>query len=138
MMSHSPKQRLIPLLFMSVLVLALGVAVAVTFVNSTTWSELRVWLTGVYPAPSLGITFDRDLKVIGLDPGGRAELKGVKIGDVIYAVNREPVSDANHLYRIMQGNEMAERVRLGLVRQNNKLDVIIDPLPAPTNTSGAP
>lgn len=138
MLSRSPKQRLIPLIFLSALVLVLGVAVAMTFVNSTTWSELRVWLTDVYPAPSLGITFDRGLKVIGLDPGGRAELKGVKIGDVIYAVNREPVSDANHLYRIVQDDEMGGRVRLGLVRQNNKLDVIIDPLPLPTNTSGAP
>lgn len=129
---------MIPLLVLSALVLALGIAVAVTFANSTTWNELRVWLTGVYPAPSFGMTFDRDLKVIGLVPGGRAERDGVKIGDVIYAVNREPVTDANHLFRIMQRKEMSGLVRLGLVRAHNKLDVIIDPLPLPAGTQVAP
>lgn len=138
MMSRSPKQRFILLLVLSALVLALGIAVAVTFVNSTTWGELRSRLTGVYPAPSLGMTLDRELKVIGLVPGSAAESKGVRIGDVVYAVNREPISSASRVLQILEREQNAASVRLGLVRHKNKLDVIVQPVPPPDDAPSAP
>ena len=138
MMSHSPRQRVILLFGLSALVLLLGLAVAATFANSETWRAQLARLTGVYTAPNPGITFDRNRKVTGLVEGGRAEMEGVKPGDVIYAVNREPAGDADRLLQILKREDMAGIIRLGVVRENNKLDVIIEPLPPDGSTEGTP
>lgn len=138
MMSRSPQQRVVLLLLMSALVLLLGLAVAMTVVNSTTWRMQLLALGGEYPAPMLGLTFDRGLNVIELITDGPADKAGVKLGDVVIAINREPVSDAGRAYQMFQSLESGTSVRLGMRRENNKVDAIVQPMAPPVQTEGAP
>ena len=49
--------------------------------------------SGVSPGPELGITADRELKVIAVYPGSAAEKAGVQIGDILVDVTWIPMDE---------------------------------------------
>jgi len=67
------------------------------------------------PAPLLGVVLqdsDEGLKVLKVSPQGKAEAAGVKAGDIILAVDGDPVKSFEDLKIIMPYKSAGDTIRL--------------------------
>jgi serine protease Do len=80
-----------------------------------------------------GLSVDRGVFVGGLAPGGPAEEAGIQVGDVIVAVDGEPVTDNQDLQRLLLEHRPGEEATISVVRGSDTIDVTatlaVRPLP---------
>jgi membrane-associated protease RseP (regulator of RpoE activity) len=73
------------------------------------------------PAPASGAA--RGALVQAVSPGGPAERAGLRPGDLITGVDRQPVASPEELVRALAGRAPAAAVALGLLRGGERLEV---------------
>jgi S1-C subfamily serine protease len=69
------------------------------------------------------------VRVEGVSPGGPAAEAGVKAGDVIVAIEDEPVATGRELVRAMEAVEPGDKVDLGLKRDDKSLRIAVEARP---------
>ena len=69
------------------------------------------------------------VRVDSVSPGGPAAEAGVKAGDVIVAIEAQPVTTGRELVRAMESIEPGEKVELGLKRDGKTLKLAVEPRP---------
>ncbi len=69
------------------------------------------------------------VRVDSVSPGGPAAEAGVKAGDVIVAIEAQPVTTGRELVRAMESIEPGEKVELGLKRDGKPLKLAVEPRP---------
>ena len=69
------------------------------------------------------------VRVDSVSPGGPAAEAGVKAGDVIVAIEAQPVTTGRELVRAMEAIEPGEKVELGLKRDGKPLKLAVEPRP---------
>jgi len=70
-----------------------------------------------------GAPEERGVLVDRVEPGSAAEAAGVKVGDVLTALEDEPVADGVELLRAVRQHEPGAKVRVALVRDRKPLTV---------------
>lgn len=70
-----------------------------------------------------GAPKERGVLVDRIEPGSAAEAAGVKVGDVLTALEDEPVADGVELLRAVRRHEPGAKVRVALVRDRKPLTV---------------
>ena len=70
-----------------------------------------------------GAPKERGVLVDRVEPGSAAEAAGVKVGDVLTALEDEPVADGVELLRAVRRHEPGAKVRVALVRDRKPLTV---------------
>lgn len=66
---------------------------------------------------------ERGLLVASVEPGGPAELGGMLLGDVILAVDGEPVESMEDLLAVLSGDVVGKDVQVRLMRGGNRKDL---------------
>ncbi|MFH1857649.1 MAG: Do family serine endopeptidase [Candidatus Omnitrophota bacterium] len=61
--------------------------------------------------------------VANVVPGGPAETAGIKVGDVITALNQEPLQDAQDLKKRIDRSDVGDKMTVDLLRDQKKLSV---------------
>jgi serine protease Do len=74
-------------------------------------------------AAALGLKEARGVLVSGVAPGSPAERAGIKTGDVILALNGQPVNDGNELRNRVAGNPPGTEVTLTIFRDGKEQQV---------------
>jgi len=83
-------------------------------------------------AASLGLDRPGGVLVNAVYPGSPADEAGLKIGDVILAVEGHEVIDPSGLdFRIATAGRLGERVRLSIIRNGRPLEIAVELLAAP-------
>ncbi len=82
----------------------------------TAWSGLSVQPVTPYLAARLGIEKPGGLVVSRVDPASPALAAGLKLGDIIYRVNGDPVNTAEDAQRSIFGAGVGDAVRLDMER----------------------
>ena len=90
-------------------------------------------------AANLGLPAARGAIVSSVAPGSPAEAAGIKRGDVIVALNDQPVVDSNALRNQVASTAPGSNVSLTLLRdgRDTKVQLKLAELPAPTAEGGA-
>jgi C-terminal processing protease CtpA/Prc len=70
-----------------------------------------------------GAAADVGVMVAGLQAGGPAARAGVKVADIIIAVDGHPTHDGGEVQRYVRSHRKAERVSLALIRDGKRLDL---------------
>lgn len=79
------------------------------------------------------------VRVESVSPGGPAAEAGVRAGDVIVAIESQPVATGRELVRAMEAIAPGEKVELGLTRDGKPLKLAVEPRPLDrTFIEGAP
>ncbi len=69
--------------------------------------------------------------VLSVEKGSPAERVGLREGDVIVALAGEPVAGVDELHRLLTGNRIGVPLPLVVLRNHERLDVVVAPAPAP-------
>jgi uncharacterized protein len=81
---------------------------------------VSAWNTGAdADAPRLGVVCeprDRGCLITMVAPGSAAQAAGLKVGDLITAVDEEPVADMPRLIRIIRGKKVGDQVTIKFTR----------------------
>ncbi len=79
--------------------------------------------------PSLSVLEGRELavEVLGVVPGGPAERGGVRTGDLLLALEGQPVTGATDLQRLMVGERIGRPLRAEVLRGERSLTLTIVP-----------
>lgn len=64
---------------------------------------------------------DNGIKVSSMMAGGPAERAGIKVGDVINALNNQPVTDVDNFKQLVESHLPGEEVQLGVIRRDSWL-----------------
>jgi len=77
--------------------------------------------------------------IIAAIPGSSAEkagirglertMTGIKLGDVIVAIDNKPITNYDDLYNTLDGRRVGEVVRVKLIRERNPIEVNISLVP---------
>ncbi len=83
-------------------------------------------------AASLNLPAARGALVSSVSPGGPGEKAGIRSGDVIIAINEQPIIDSNSLRNTVASTPPGTRITVTLLRDSReqKLNVILAELPA--------
>ncbi len=92
------------------------------------WIVMMFW--AVAAAPRLGVvgeTDERGCKVTVVAPASAAETAGLRVGDVITAVDGEPVRDLQNLAQIIRSKVVGDQVVVELIRDGaaQRVDVVL-------------
>ncbi len=68
------------------------------------------------------------VEVVSIEPGGPAWLGGVRAGDLLLAINGQPVSSVDQIHRFLSGWPIGRPVKLALIRKSEKLEVEVIPV----------
>ena len=77
------------------------------------------------------IAADRGILVIRVVQGSPADKAGVRAGDVIQAINNQPVNKANELQRLMENNGVGSQLQMQLQRDGQTVTIAVRPEPLP-------
>ena len=69
----------------------------------------------------------RGVLVVGVEPGSPARLAGLREGDLIVAFKGQPITGIDELLRKLVGSEIGIPSLVTVIRQSEKLDVLITP-----------
>lgn len=76
----------------------------------------------------MGVPSERALIIRGVTPGLPAEKAGIKVGDVIIALNGKPIDNTNHLrYEVRRAARLNRPVNLRLFRKGEIMEIVIKP-----------
>ena len=89
-------------------------AIGVTFLDQSNPALLR----------SFGA--DHGVVVNNVESGSPAERSGLKMGDVILAINGQPIKSGNDLVRIVSGSEIGSKVNIELLREGKHLTASVE------------
>ncbi len=92
--------------------------------------------TGSSQTPALGISVDSQFagpgaRVADVTPGGAAEAAGLQAGDVITAIDGEPVADSTALVVVIRDQAVGDSVDLTVDRGGSPVDVTVSLQAAP-------
>jgi serine protease Do len=92
------------------------------------WGRLSLDPIGNPESPALGIEMGPDARaggvfVGGLVPHSPAAAAGVRLGDLIKAVDGSAIEDGNGLIQVLAKKQSGDTVRLSLVRDNKSLEI---------------
>ena len=76
-------------------------------------------------ARDLNLESTRGALVWRMDRGSQAYLDGLRPGDVIVLFDGQAVDDASHMLRLVSDARVGSRVRLGIVRDGQKMDLSV-------------
>lgn len=75
-----------------------------------------------------GVPSERALIIRSVTPGLPAERAGIKVGDVIIALNGKPIDNANHLrYEVRRAARSNQPVNLRLFRKGEIVEIVVKP-----------
>jgi len=89
------------------------------------WFGLRVEEITPQLAQRWGITADRGVVIVEVEPGSAGHNAGLQPGDVIFEVNRKKIEDINHYERTIEGANRKEGVLLLINRKGGNIFVIL-------------
>jgi len=89
-------------------------AIGVTFMDQSNPALLR----------SFGA--DHGVVVNNVEPGSPAQRAGLKMGDVILAINGQPIKSGNDLVQIVSGSKIGNRVKVELLREGKNLTTNVE------------
>jgi serine protease Do len=89
-------------------------AIGVTFYDQTRPALLR----------SFGA--DHGVVVDSVQPGSPADRAGLKLGDVILAINDQPINSGNDLVEIVSGSKIGSRVKVEYLRDGKQLTTSVE------------
>jgi serine protease Do len=89
-------------------------AIGVTFMDQSNPALLR----------SFGA--EHGVVVNNVEPGSPAERSGLKMGDVILAINGQPINSGNDLVQIVSGSQIGSKVRVELLRDGKRLTTNVE------------
>ncbi len=76
----------------------------------------------------MGVPSERALIIRGVTPGLPAEKAGIKVGDVIIALNGKPIDNTNHLrYEVRRAARLNRPVNLRLFRKGEIMEIVVKP-----------
>lgn len=78
-------------------------------------------------ARALDLLGDQAVRVVGLDERGPAARAGVRVGDLVVALNDRLVTSVDDMHRVLAKAEAGREVRLTLVRGDRRLEVELVP-----------
>ena len=89
------------------------------------WGWLGLDIAGIRPEDSGSTRFrdSRGLVVQGVTPGGPADQAGLTAGDLLVAVDGQPVDRPRDLHRLIMMTPAAGRVRIALLRNGQRREV---------------
>lgn len=70
---------------------------------------------------------DAGLEVMGVVDGGAAERAGLRVGDVLLALDGEPVADATALQRLMTAERIGRELDAELLRGERRMSLVVTP-----------
>lgn len=73
------------------------------------------------------LTQDRGVLVVGVEPGSPARRAGLREGDLIITYKDQPIASSDDLLRKLVGTEIGVTSVITILRQANKLDLILTP-----------
>ncbi len=89
-------------------------AIGITFMDQSNPALLR----------SFGA--DHGVVVNNVEPGSPAERSGLKMGDVILAINGQPITSGNDLVQIVSGSKIGSRVKVELLREGKPVTATVE------------
>ncbi len=95
------------------------------------WTGLSVQEISGWVARYYGITDRRGLLVSGIDEGSPAARAGIRLEDIIRAVNDEPVSTVEEGLRMIYGAQVGDRLKLTIERGGRRWTVSLDLIEQP-------
>jgi S1-C subfamily serine protease len=81
-----------------------------------------------------GLSEARGIGVIQVMPGGPADRAGIRVDDVIIALDGTPMSSFSDLQRFLSRAPIGSTVRVGVLRRNQRLDLPAVLAPSPETT----
>jgi S1-C subfamily serine protease len=76
---------------------------------------------------ALDLAADVAVEVISLDPNGPAARAGVRVDDIVLAVNGKAVTHVDDLHRLLSDGVFGVPVQVSLLRRTQRLDVTVTP-----------
>lgn len=76
-----------------------------------------------------GLSVEKGILVVGLEPGGPAEKAGLKEGDAIVGMEDQPVEGMDDLHRLLTDERIGLGTRLQVIRRSEKLEPVVVPGP---------
>jgi S1-C subfamily serine protease len=73
---------------------------------------------------------DSAVEVFSVEPNGPAWQGNVRAGDIIVAVNEQPVTSVDHIHRFLAEWPIGRPVKLTLIRVREKMEVEVTPTEA--------
>jgi Do/DeqQ family serine protease len=80
----------------------------------------------------LRVAADRGILILRVLQGSPADKAGIKPGDVIQAINNQPVNKANELQQQLEKNGVGSQLPVQLQRNGQNLNLAVRPEPMPT------
>ncbi len=74
-----------------------------------------------------GLPTDTGVRVGGVEDGSPAGDGGVREGDILIALDRDPVTTTDSLHRLLTGDVVGKRVHLALLRDGELFSVVVEP-----------
>lgn len=82
-------------------------------------------------ARALGLPGERAVEVISVESGAPAEAAGVRIGDLIVAIDGRPVETVDDLHRVLGPAAIGRALTIALARDGRRVDATIVPREGP-------
>ncbi|MDD1679250.1 MAG: trypsin-like peptidase domain-containing protein [Methanomicrobiales archaeon] len=79
---------------------------------------------------SIGLSADRGVEVVSLDPQGPAERAGIEMGDIIVAIDDAQVASIDDLHRFLSQWPINKPVSLTIIREGQRVDLKATPAEA--------
>lgn len=89
-------------------------AIGVTFMDQSNPALLR------------SFSADHGVVVNTVEPGSPAERSGLKMGDVILAINSQPIKSGNDLVQIVSGSKIGSKVKIELLRAGKQVTATVE------------
>ncbi|HEY9632122.1 MAG TPA: HhoA/HhoB/HtrA family serine endopeptidase [Coleofasciculaceae cyanobacterium] len=84
----------------------------------------------------LRVDADRGVLIVRVVSGSPANKAGMKPGDVIQAINNQPVNKAGELQQLMEKSGVGNPLQVQLLRNGQKLSLAVRPEPLPAQSEG--
>lgn len=84
--------------------------------------------------PNLRLQTDQGILVVGVAPNSPAARAGIEPGDVIQAINNQPVNQTGALQQLIEANGIGQPMQVRLQRRDRALEVTVRPESLPSQS----